>query len=198
MGQRSQSRCRRWSVSHGRSWARCCDDATAATPSIALRATDPPIKGDCPCSNPAAIHRKGPANRRGPSYRGGGEGIEPTPRSATQMQTSQRQFAPTTREAETRLDSAAGREKAPPNGGASLSWWRWGESNPRPMRFQRRHLRAQPSASFRAGGLCWQVSLGLSQLSLSPSVLSSRMGAPCIALPGSGEAGTPRADRRLI
>ena len=27
--------------------------------------------------------------------------------------------------------------------------WRWGESNPRPMRFQRRHLRAQPTASFR-------------------------------------------------
>ncbi len=27
--------------------------------------------------------------------------------------------------------------------------WRWGESNPRPTRFQRRHLRAQPTASFR-------------------------------------------------
>jgi hypothetical protein len=27
--------------------------------------------------------------------------------------------------------------------------WRWGESNPRPTRCQRRHLRAQPTASFR-------------------------------------------------
>lgn len=79
----------------------------------------------------------------------------------------------------------------------NTSWWRWGESNPRPMRFQRRHLRAQPSASFRAKGLCWQVSQGLSQLSLSPPVLSSQVGASCIALPGSGEAGTPRADRCL-
>ncbi len=30
--------------------------------------------------------------------------------------------------------------------------WRWGESNPRPTRFQRRHLRAQPTASFRNPG----------------------------------------------
>ena len=79
-----------------------------------------------------------------------------------------------------------------------LSWWRWGESNPRPMKLQRRHLRAQPAASFRTKGLCWPVSQGPSQLSLDPPVLSSQVGAPCIALPGSGEAGTPRADRRLI
>ena len=37
--------------------------------------------------------------------------------------------------------------------------WRCGESNPGPLRLQRRHLRAQPTASFRAVGLCRQVSL---------------------------------------
>ena len=30
-----------------------------------------------------------------------------------------------------------------------LFGWRWGESNPRPTRCRRRHLRAQPTASFR-------------------------------------------------
>ncbi len=90
-------------------------------------------------------------------------------------------------------------EVAPPVlAGPFYSWWRWGESNPRPMRYQHRHLRAQPAAKFRTKGLCWPVSQGPSQLSLDSSVLTSRTRAPCIALPGSGEAGTPRADRRLI
>ncbi len=36
--------------------------------------------------------------------------------------------------------------------------WRWGESNPRPTRFQYRHLRAQPAAVFQTRGRCRHTS----------------------------------------
>lgn len=43
-----------------------------------------------------------------------------------------------------------------PTGGSkpmTIGLWRCGESNPGPLSHLRRHLRAQPSASFRSGGV---------------------------------------------
>ena len=59
------------------------------------------------------------------------------------------------------------------------SVWRWGESNPRPERHQRRHLRAQPTASFR------------NTRTLSASTLMPYPGLSFPAGPGNPGGGVP-------
>ncbi len=81
--------------------------------------------------------------------------------------------------------------------GPGYNAWRCGDSNPGPLKFQRRHLRAQPTASLS----------GLGTLSASfprpyPELffpLRSRtpVGASCVATPCPGEAGTHREDGLL-
>ena len=66
------------------------------------------------------------------------------------------------------------------------------------MRFQRRHLRAQPTASFRTVERCRHVSHSPSRRLSRPPVTNTPAAASCIALPDSGGTGTPRADRLLF
>ena len=75
------------------------------------------------------------------------KGVEPSPIDATARQRTPRgSFMHICGCARNRPPSAEN-DGSPPSRRAPE--WRWGESNPRPMRFQRRHLRAQPTASFR-------------------------------------------------
>ncbi len=79
-----------------------------------------------------------------------------------------------------------------------LFLWRCGESNPGPLKFQRRHLRAQPTASLSGLGLCRLVSFGLIRSWSFPAGPGSRRGHSCIATPLTGEAGTHRGDELRI
>jgi len=72
--------------------------------------------------------------------------------------------------------STATRERGPK---APFERWRWGESNPRPTRCQRRHLRAQPTASFR------------NTRTLSASTLVPYPGLSYPAGPGNPGGGVP-------
>ena len=72
--------------------------------------------------------------------------------------------------------------------------WRCGESNPGPLRHQRRHLRAQPIASFGTQGPIGGWSCALAGVGLDPPVPAIPAGASPIATPGPGERGTLQTD----
>ena len=90
------------------------------------------------------------------------------------------------------FDTTLYKNKTPLRG--SLFLWRCGESNPGPLKRQRRHLRAQPSARLSGLGLCRLVSFGLIRSWSFPAGPGSRRGHSCIATPLTGEAGTHRGD----
>jgi len=75
--------------------------------------------------------------------------------------------------------------------------WRWGESNPRPERHQRRHLRAQPTASFRNMRTLSASTLVPYPESSFPSGPGTPEGASHIALPRPAEVGTQQGDRSV-
>lgn len=77
-------------------------------------------------------------------------------------------------------------------------WWRWGESNPRPVRFQRRRLRAQPTASFRVVNRCRHVYPRPYPEVISTVGLRRPHGCLLHCVARSGEAGTHRANRLLL
>jgi len=80
---------------------------------------------------------------------------------------------------------------------ASLALWRWGESNPRPEGHQRRHLRAQPTASFRAARTLSASSLAPYPGSSYPTGPGIPAGASHIAMPWSAEVGAQQEDRSV-